>query len=150
MLINLTPHAIVLALPGGERRTVAPSGVVARVATIPGKPLGSIVGVPFYGPPTMGPIQGLPDYREVEDVFTLPDGRVIKRGPEGPFFIVSAIVAEAARREAARLEGNISEWAHRRVLFSSLVSPGTGPTDEPIRSTTGQIEAVSRLILAVV
>jgi hypothetical protein len=76
-LINLTPHAIVLALSNGDRVTIPSSGI-ARVTTLPSS-LEEIEGipVPVASRTQFGEIVGLPDSQE------------------GTFFIVSLIVAGA-------------------------------------------------------
>lgn len=78
MIINLTPHAIVLRSAGGEDTTVPPSGGVARVASTPGT-LAAVDGlpVPVASPTTFGEVTGLP------------------APVEGVFFIVSAMVGSA-------------------------------------------------------
>lgn len=60
-LVNLTPHAIVLRDGNGTDHTIAPSGVVARVATIAGKPE-AVDGVPVPVAPAVrfGAVEGLP------------------------------------------------------------------------------------------
>lgn len=62
MLVNLTPHPIVLALQDGSRLTIPASGTVAR-CTPPAAQVGAEDGVPVpvarQGGP--GPVQGLPD-----------------------------------------------------------------------------------------
>lgn len=80
MLVNLTPHAIVLQTQDGERVTVPPSGTIARVATTPGE-LGTIPGVPVpvANPTTFGEVEGLPAPQD------------------GVFFIVSGLVGAALR-----------------------------------------------------
>lgn len=75
-LINLTPHAIVIRLPDGDREIPA-SGSVARVATSH-VPAGTIDGIPVFDQ-TFGEIEGLPEPQE------------------GVVFIVSAIVLAAAK-----------------------------------------------------
>lgn len=74
-IINLTPHALVLQSPTGERTTLAPSGTVARVASTPGTP--RIVDgcpVPIADAQVWGSVEGVP-------------------APEdGTLFIVSALV----------------------------------------------------------
>jgi hypothetical protein len=76
-LVNLTPHPIVLRPPEGEDVTVPPSGIVARVSSVPGKAFaypGGISPVPIHELPAWGEIIGLPE-------------------PDGSIFIVSAMVA---------------------------------------------------------
>ena len=77
-IVNLTPHAIVVQLPDGTRRTFPPSGRVARVATRQ-VPLTDIDGIPTVLQ-TFGPVEGLPE-------------------PElDTFFLVSALVLGRAAR----------------------------------------------------
>jgi hypothetical protein len=61
-LINLTPHAIVLRSAGGADYAIAPSGDVARVATIAGEPV-VVEGIPVPVAPavTFGAVEGLPE-----------------------------------------------------------------------------------------
>ena len=77
-IVNLTPHNITLRAEDGTDTTIAPSGTVARVATIPGEPTGRIVGgVLVFGPDQVGEVTGLPE------------------PIEGTVFIVSGFVAAA-------------------------------------------------------
>jgi hypothetical protein len=57
---NLTPHSIVLRGTDGLETTVMPSGQVARVASVPGRPIGQAGGVPVFAAPTWGAVEGLP------------------------------------------------------------------------------------------
>ena len=61
-LINLTPHSIVLRDAAGTDHTIAPSGTVARVATIAGDPV-VVEGIPVPVAPAVafGAVAGLPD-----------------------------------------------------------------------------------------
>lgn len=56
-LVNLTPRAIILSLPNGERVTVPPSGTVARIAFVPGDlgrtTFGKILNLPEPQPNTL-------------------------------------------------------------------------------------------------
>ena len=75
-LINLTPHAINIAC-GNITRTIAPSGVVARVSTVSVQ-VGLIDGFPIYQT-QYGELEGLP-------------------GPKADtMYIVSAMAAAAAK-----------------------------------------------------
>lgn len=59
VLVNLTPHAIVLRGTDGDV-TIAPSGTVARVATIPGADTGvQAGGIPVFSSPAFGDVEGL-------------------------------------------------------------------------------------------
>jgi hypothetical protein len=60
-LINLTPHAVTLRLPDGGDVTLPPSGVQARVATLPSTaaPIDGIP-VPVLPSPQFGAVTGLP------------------------------------------------------------------------------------------
>lgn len=78
--INLTPHPLVIRTQDGER-TIAPSGVVARVSTTPGERLPDADGVELYTAPRWGEVEGLPD------------------PAPGTIYIVSALVAARAGRE---------------------------------------------------
>ena len=64
MIINLTPHAVALHLPGGEVVTLPPSGVVARVGSQPGSPLPPIEGVACFTSPQWGEVVDLPSPQE--------------------------------------------------------------------------------------
>lgn len=122
MLINLTPHPIVLR-SGENEIVVPPSGSVARVTSRPGALLDTVhapgrVGdvrppVPVYGPPAWGDVEGLPP-----------------QGAEAAVYIVSALVAARCGDRA------------------DVVAPGTGPADEAVRDAKGRIVAVTRLIAA--
>ena len=76
MLVNLTPHDIVIRLSDGDR-VIPASGTVARVSTSQ-VPAGTIDGIPVSAQ-TFGQIEGLPEPQE------------------GVTFIVSAIVLAAAK-----------------------------------------------------
>lgn len=58
-MINLTPHAITLALPDGERVTFPPSGQLARV-TSSEVVIGTLHGVPVIQR-AFGAVEGLPE-----------------------------------------------------------------------------------------
>lgn len=73
-LINLTPHPVVLRR-GDTDTTVPPSGIVARVASVPGALMDDAGPVPVYSAPAWGAVEGVP-------------------APEaGTLYIVSALVA---------------------------------------------------------
>ena len=74
-LVNLTPHALNLILASGEVRTVAPSGNVARCATV-SEVVGEVNGVALSRT-TYGEVVGLPE------------------ATEGTLFVVSALVRSA-------------------------------------------------------
>lgn len=59
MMLNLTPHVIVLRLPDGQDITLPPSGAVARVAMIE-ETVGTVAGLPVVRR-RAGPVVGLPD-----------------------------------------------------------------------------------------
>ena len=84
MIINLTPHDIVIQLAPGETRTIARSGQVARADELP---------------QSAGPIDGLPTtyvvYGEIRD---LPDPTA------GTYYIVSMVTAMAARASGRAFE----------------------------------------------
>ena len=75
MIINLTPHAIVLRSAGGEDTVIPPSGQVARVTSTPGS-LATVDGlpVPVASPTTFGEVEGLP--APVEGTFYIVSGMV--------------------------------------------------------------------------
>lgn len=58
-MLNLTPHAITLALPNGESVTFPPSGQLARVASQE-VVVGTLQGVPVIQR-AFGAVEGLPD-----------------------------------------------------------------------------------------
>jgi hypothetical protein len=59
VLVNLTPHAVVLRGTDGDV-VVPPSGTVARVATAPGVDSGVLAGgVPVFTSPSFGEVEGL-------------------------------------------------------------------------------------------
>lgn len=118
-LVNLTPHPIVLVSDGGARRTIPPSGTVARVGTTPGEHLLDYtveVGspVPILAPDEWGDVEDLPEPQE------------------GVAYIVSALVGLA-------MEGSDR---------TDLVMPGTAPADNPERDAQGRITGV-RVLKAV-
>jgi hypothetical protein len=59
MMLNLTPHTIVLRLPSGQDIALPPSGTVARVAMIE-EAVGTIAGLPLIRR-RPGPVVGLPE-----------------------------------------------------------------------------------------
>lgn len=111
MLVNLTPHPIVLRAPDGADHVVPTSGQVARTTATPGT-LGTVDGipVPVASPTTYGEVVGLP-------------------GPQdGVYYIVSAIVGAAVRGRADVLcpgtgpnDGAIRDDAGRIVAVTRLV-----------------------------
>ncbi len=111
-LINLTPHPITIVV-GGNKVEIAPSGQVARVSQ-EYRDLGTLglkegVDIPLVAS-TYGDVTGLP--------------------PEEPgvFYIVSAIVAQAA-------------WAMGRL---DVLAPDTGAG--AVRDEQGRIVGVTRLL----
>jgi hypothetical protein len=103
--VNLTPHEIVLVNQNGTISRIPPSGEVARVAmeyrdsdAVPGVAVAEVV---------MGQVEGLPSPQE------------------GRYYLVSAMVAQAASTRA------------------DVLAPDTGPT--AIRRD-GQVAAVTRLL----
>ena len=101
---NLTPHPIAIELADGQRVTFAPAGAPARVSTSQ-EEVGQVAGIPLRRT-AWGEVQGLP----------APE--------EGTIYIVSALVADRARRP-------------------DVVSPDTGPT--AIREG-GQVVAVRAFV----
>ena len=75
-LVNLTPHDVIIRLPGGDR-VIPASGTVARVATSH-ELVDEIDGIPVSAQ-TYGQIEGLPEPRD------------------GVFYVVSAVVLAAAK-----------------------------------------------------
>lgn len=96
--VNLTPHPVRLrADVANTSATPAPGDVVvpprlgadgkpapARVASTPGGVVGEAAGLPIYGAPAWGAVEGLPP----------PE--------EGTIYIVSLLVLERLRAEGAR------------------------------------------------
>jgi hypothetical protein len=93
--VNLTPHALNIHTPSSVV-TIAPSGEVARVATV------SVEAAPVGGVPTVtttfGEVAGLPD----------PE--------EGTVFIVSGMVASAAPRGDVMSPGDLVRDASGRPI----------------------------------
>lgn len=120
-LKNLTPHPIVLV----GREITGPAEWTETETTVPPSGtvarVGSIPGEVAERVAHGVPVMTAPTWGEVEG---LP-------APEpGVLLIVSGLVAG------------------RCVGRADVVSPGTGPADEPIRNSDGQIFAVTRLIQA--
>ncbi len=110
-LINLTPHPITIVV-GDQKLVLAPSGNVARVSQ-GYRDLGTL-GLGDTNIPVVATTYG--------DIVNLPD-------PEpGVFFVVSALVAQAA-------------WAAGR---RDVLAPDTGAG--AIRDEEGKIVGVTRLI----
>lgn len=151
---NLTPHALVLVLSDGQRLTVPPSGTVARVVS-PEESQGCpslrmedgahAPTIPVYLPPAEGEVIGLPpeapcvcsNCGAAEDYGTcgvcqntgyLPPGT----HPAEVIYLVSGMVLAHAS-----VRGRVDVYA-----------PGTGPNDGAIRNDKGQVEAVTRLLMA--
>ena len=103
-IVNLTPHQIVVEMADGQRATFQPAGAPARVSTTQ-EEVGQVAGIPLRRT-AWGAVQGLPP----------PE--------EGTTYIVSALVADRARRP-------------------DVVSPDTGPT--AIREG-GQVVAVRAFV----
>lgn len=117
-LMNLTPHDLVLRDESGTDHVLQPSGIVARVGSIPGVKLGAHHGngyadcpVPVYGPAAIGTVESLPD------------------PVEGTIYVVSRMV--------------LSACGHERP---DVVAPGTGPNEEAARNQAGYLVAVTRLV----
>ena len=116
IIVNLTPHAIVLRARDGTDTEVAPSGMVARVSNSPGRlrvasTLNAIVE--DWSRDMPGGITDLPDMEP------------------GKVFIVSGMVGDAIRS--------------LRMSRPDVRVPGTGPQDGAIRNDKGHLVAVTRL-----
>lgn len=86
MLVNLTPHVLNIHTPSGVV-VVPPSGTIARCQAIT-SPMGEVDGVPVVST-GFGPVVGLP-------------------GPvPGTTYVVSGLVASAARREDVLSPGEL-------------------------------------------
>lgn len=132
--INLTPHAVVFrgdttntaAVSAEGDITVAPrtgedgKPVPARVGSTPGEQVGDANGIPIFGAPKWGSVEGLPE-------------------PEvGTIFIVSLQVLEALRKERsdrADVVGPATGPQDQPVRFGDEAGP-----------RKGQIFAVTRLV----
>ncbi len=152
---NLTPHALVLVLSDGQRLTVPPSGTVARVVSPSSQGYSSLQTedsthaptIPVYLLPAEGEVVGLPPEAEApcvcsncgnaEDYGTcdvcgssgfLPPGT----HPPAEVYLVSGMVLAHVS-----VRGRVDVYA-----------PGTGPNDGAIRNDKGQVEAVTRLLMA--
>lgn len=77
-IVNLTPHNLTIHNGEGESTTIAPSGIVARVAATKSQ-TGCIDGIPMFKT-SFGEIQDLPETQE------------------GVIYITSLLVAQAAKR----------------------------------------------------
>jgi len=78
IIINLTPHAIVLRSGDGFDTAIPASGTIARVTSTPGAPAAvEGIPVPVFGRDAYGEVTGLP------------------APAEGTFYIVSALVGSA-------------------------------------------------------
>ena len=109
-LINLTPHSLSLVGEGGTL-VVSPSGQLARLAVsreaLPSLDIGGVI-LPVCRP-TLGEVTGLP----------LPE--------EGTICVVSALVAEAARRADVMSPGELMRDAAGVIVGASgLCSYGEG------------------------
>ncbi len=123
--INLTPHPISVVNTRGEKETFPTSGVIARVAAIPGENLEEWDGVPMQAVGSFTDVLFFQDHTEIPQT-SLPDP-----GPGGVRYIVSLLVAEALKAQG-----------HERLKFCR---PDTGP--DAIREN-GQVVAVRRFIKA--
>lgn len=110
MLINLTPHTIILRASNGTEYGLVPCGTVARVSSAPGA-LETIPGcpVPVAAPATWGEIVDLP-------------------APwAGRLYIVSALVAQRAQRPdvvspgTGPADGAIRDTEGRVIAVTRLV-----------------------------
>lgn len=123
-VVNLTPHAVVLIVPGGHSVTYPSSGE-ARVEEIPGEAWSAgLYPIPIRGRTEYGTVTGLPT-RTPE-----PIADECISGPHGPpdkVYIVSHLVAERLREMTAeeRAKGwgkdtNADLWFKR----DDIVTPG--------------------------
>lgn len=123
VFVNLTPHAVKLipyeiGSADSPYIVVPPSGVVARIDSVPGAKVitegceGFPAGVAIHDRTTYGAPVGLPDPKP------------------GVTYIVSALFA-----------GRVGD----RI---DVVYPGTGPHDGCVRLPNGQVDGVTRLIRA--
>jgi len=117
--VNLTPHAIVIFLPNGNKLEIPPSGQVARVATYRNQ-----VGT-LSTPEGEIPLVRV-EYGEVEG---LPE-----RPEEGTVYIVSLVVAQAVKASPSLA----ALWTGR------LLVPDTSPQGA-VRDSEGRIIGVKAL-----
>lgn len=89
--INLTPHALSVMLPDGSTITIAPSGIIARVATEE-VVVDQVAGVPVIER-RFGAVEGLPE--------------------EGTLCLVSAMVAAAVPGRKGVYAPDTGATAHR-------------------------------------
>jgi hypothetical protein len=122
------------------------SGVVARVATTKSRHNLLYDGVPIYTPRIQTGVTGLPEtpFAGVDPhvcpicggcIYEEDSGYYDRKCQGHDLLIVSSIVSVYCR-------------SVNHPLLPWLVSPGTGPDDEPWRGSDGQIRAVTRLVAA--
>lgn len=102
-IVNLTPHPLTLCGAGLDF-TIPPSGIVARVASTPGKVYAvEGVPVPVVGAPSFGAVEGLPP----------PE--------EGVVYIVSGLVAAHVARPDVFSPGTGPTDAPRRNAEGQII-----------------------------
>ena len=97
-IINLTPHAIVFRTGEGDI-TIAPSGTVARVASIPGSVHDTALPVPVADPTTFGEVTGIPD--AVPGTVYIVSGMVLAATSRADVFGPGTGPADGATRDDA-------------------------------------------------
>jgi hypothetical protein len=82
-IVNLTPHTINIQLPSGDPVEIPCAGL-ARVSSQAGSPLSDINGIPRYGAPVWGQVDGLPD--PVLGTIYVVSALVAARSPRGDVY----------------------------------------------------------------
>lgn len=160
-VINLTPHTVKIVSPAGVETTypVAPTGP-ARVRQLPATGLPGWWSVHITGPVEDGEIEAPCPVVQAggwEQLEGLPESI-----DPGATLMVSLFCAQAAKAERQYLQEALDRGAHldsspvyeedrpamkaRLAVLRRLVCPGTGPNDGPIRDSSGQVIAVTRLV----
>lgn len=96
MLVNCTPHPLNIVQRNGETLTVEPSGIVARCAST--EVLDQAIGLIDITKQTLGNVEDLPD------------------PVQGVYFIVSRLVASAAKRDDLLVPGALLRDDNGKVI----------------------------------
>lgn len=130
LLINLTPHDIVVRREDGTDVTVPPSGTVARVVGAT-RQVRSFGGVPVKVDEP-GRVEGLPaPQAPLWDGYSEPPPGYDPTPAPGPVYLVSGMVLSALREAKSTRD--------------DVFAPGTGPADGAIRNERGHIVAATCL-----
>lgn len=131
-IVNLTPHTVHVHLPDGSVQSYYPSGIVPRVERE------TYESEPINGIPVIGTVDGL-KLVDMPEAPGFPNGR-------GTAFIVSRMVAEAARNEGHMLlvPHDLVRDSQGRVIacrgFESV-----GPTDPCVPQDLEYAERINEL-----